>query len=223
MNVTFDPLSSLFLIAFLVGLVFTGLSLLLGFDHGSHLHAGHADLAHGPGLDAGHALGHGDAHPAGDGGAHHAGGPSPFNLMSALAFLTWFGGAGFVLYYLLAWAALLSLAAALLAGFAGGAVIFLVLSRVLWPNQTVMRPEEYRLEGTIARVSVPIREGRVGEVVFSKGGTRRSEGARSLDGSPIARGTEVVILRYERGLAVVQPWATYLTSGGAALRDAGGE
>lgn len=221
MNVTFDPLSSLFLIAFLIGLVFTALSFLLGFDHGSHLEIGHVDTAHVAGLDAGHGLGHVDA-PPGNGGASHAGGPSPFNLMSAMAFLTWFGGAGFVLYYFLAWAALLSLAAALLAGFAGGAIIFLVLARVVWPNQTVMRPDEYRLEGTIARVSVPIREGGVGEVVFSKGGTRRSEGARSLDGSPIARGTEVVILRYERGLAVVQPWPAYLSSGGAARRDTGG-
>jgi hypothetical protein len=65
------------------------------------------------------------------------------------------------------------------------------------------------MEGTVARVTIPIQDGRVGEIVFTREGARRSEGARSATGEPIARGTEVVIVRYDAGLAYVEPWATY--------------
>ena len=41
-----------------------------------------------------------------------------------------------------------------------------------------------------------------------KGGGRRVEGARSESGAAIPRGTEVIIKRYEDGLAYVQPLAT---------------
>jgi hypothetical protein len=43
-------------------------------------------------------------------------------------------------------------------------------------------------------------------MVFEQVGTRRSCGVRSEDGSPIAKGTEVVITRYERGIAYVRTW-----------------
>jgi hypothetical protein len=48
------------------------------------------------------------------------------------------------------------------------------------------------------------------------GGTRRSDGARSLDGSPIQRDAEVVIVRYERGIAYVQPWNAFVEEGAQA-------
>jgi hypothetical protein len=49
-----------------------------------------------------------------------------------------------------------------------------------------------------------IREGGVGEIVYRKGGSRFTAGARSLDNSAIAKGSEVVIVKSERGLAYVQ-------------------
>ena len=60
--------------------------------------------------------------------------------------------------------------------------------------------------GVLGRVSSSIRGGGTGEVVFEQVGTRRSCGARSEDGSPIAKGTEIVVTRYERGIAYVRTW-----------------
>jgi hypothetical protein len=55
-------------------------------------------------------------------------------------------------------------------------------------------------------VTVGIREGGTGEIVYSQAGTRRSAGARSEEGAAIARGSEVVVTKYERGIAYVRPW-----------------
>ena len=123
-----------------------------------------------------------------------------------MAFLTWFGGAGYILrVYYGAWLPL-AVALAVLIGVAGAAIVFAFLSRVLYASQTVLDPKDYYLPGTLARVSSPIRAGGTGEVIYSKGGTRQVAGARSLDGREIGRDNEVVIMRYERGLAYVQRW-----------------
>jgi hypothetical protein len=55
-------------------------------------------------------------------------------------------------------------------------------------------------------LSIPIREGGTGEIVFSQEGVRRVSGARSDDGRPIAKGSEVVVQRYEKGIAYVRRW-----------------
>lgn len=225
-----DGLAAFFLICFFVGLLFTVASFFLGLGHGAdglhaeagghhgplhlehvHLHAGH----HGH-LDAGHA--HAGASPAAhgptDAGApaqagpvRYAGdGPAPVNLSTIMAFLTWFGGVGFMLrtYY----GALFfpALAAASLAGLVGAALVFVFLSRVLFASQHILNPADYRLPGTLARVTSTIRPGGTGEIVYTKGDTRQVAGARSVDGRGIGRDREVVIMRYEQGLAYVQPW-----------------
>ena len=59
----------------------------------------------------------------------------------------------------------------------------------------------------MAGLSVSIREGGTGEIVYSQVGTRRVCGARSEDGSAIAKGTEVVVTRYEKGIAYVRLWS----------------
>ena len=51
--------------------------------------------------------------------------------------------------------------------------------------------------------------------MYSQEGTRRSAGARSEAGGAIARGCEVVVTRYDKGIAYVRPWEE-LASGDAA-------
>ena len=51
-----------------------------------------------------------------------------------------------------------------------------------------------------------IRENGTGEVIFRSAGVRRCAGARSEDGTAIEKGTEVVIERYEKGIAYVKKW-----------------
>jgi hypothetical protein len=75
-----------------------------------------------------------------------------------------------------------------------------------------MDPAEYRLEGTVGKVSVAVPSGGTGEVQFEKGGTRRSEAARALGGVAIPRGAEVVITTYADGFATVQPWGDFLAA-----------
>src|SRR4051812_27428388 len=120
------------------------------------------------------------------------------NATSLLAFLTWFGAAGYVLRHVVGWPLLAVLPIALLAGIAAATLIGWFMTK-LAAGERVMDPEEYRLVGTSGRLTVSIPSDGVGEVVFSKGGTRRSEAARSLSGRALARGTEVVIISYTRG------------------------
>jgi hypothetical protein len=77
--------------------------------------------------------------------------------------------------------------------------------RILLRGQTpFLRDEDYQLEGTLGRLSVGIRGGRTGEVVFSKAGSRRVASARSEDGEDIPQGTEVVVTHREGGVAYVR-------------------
>jgi hypothetical protein len=107
------------------------------------------------------------------------------------------------------WPALWATLVALLPAAIADVLLALLLARIV-AGERVMRPIDYELEGTLARVTISIPEGGVGEIVFSKGGTRRGEAARSLGSKPIAYGTEVVIIDYERGIALVQTYAEFI-------------
>jgi membrane protein implicated in regulation of membrane protease activity len=221
-------MESVFLACFLFGALFTVASTVLGalgsgtgHDAGAgHAHAHFGD-AHGhPPHGAG---GHTGAHAAGTlGAAAHdspAGDvqnatagfvfPPLLNFSSLVAFLTWFGAAGYALLHFAGWPLAGALALAIAAGLAGAVLIALFLGQVLAGEQ-VLDARQYRLPGTLARVTVGIPATGVGEIVFAKGGGRRSEAARSLTGRPIARDTEVVILEYGKGVAAVQPFQELL-------------
>lgn len=207
-----DWLANLFLGIFLFGLIFTAASLLLGFSHiggvGGHGASGHA------GGGAGHAVhmdvaGHHvnlDVHDI-DGHAELPGhdGPGIFNMPTIMAFLTWFGGIGYIVRHSWGLDGAFTTAFALLSGLAGGALMFVLLARWLWPMMSLpLSSADYKLPGTAARVVSSIRAGGVGEIVYTKNGARFTAGAKSADETAIARGTEVVILDYEKGLASVQ-------------------
>jgi len=60
--------------------------------------------------------------------------------------------------------------------------------------------------GTLAQVTIPIRKGGTGEIVFTHDGTRQVAGARSDRDEPISKGMEVIITRYDKGIAYVCTW-----------------
>ena len=183
-----------YLVCFGVGLVLSVLAFVGGFGH---LHIGH--------FHSGHAhVGHLHTHATHGG---HDGSLSPFNGFTLPAFLCWFGGAGYLLCrFSPLWGAGV-FALAVLSGGVGAGVIFWFLVRVLLPNERVMTAEETEMTGVLARVSSPIHEGGTGEIAYSQGGARRAAAARSDAGAAIARDIEVVVLRYERGVAYVRPWS----------------
>jgi membrane-bound ClpP family serine protease len=96
----------------------------------------------------------------------------------------------------------------LLSGVFGAALLWAILFKVLLPRERVLSSEDTEMTGVLAQVSDSIRsDGGIGEILFLQTGARRSSAARSDDGRTIERGTEVVVLRYERGIAYVRPWA----------------
>jgi len=121
-------------------------------------------------------------------------------------FLAWFGGTGYLLtrYSTLVFA--LALLISIAVGTIGGTSIFLFMSKVLMSENENMDPADYEMAGVLGRISSSIREGGTGEIIYSQAGTRRTCGARSEDGCAIAKGDEVVVTRYEKGIAYVRRW-----------------
>src|SRR5579859_4450943 len=229
-------MESIFLACFIFGALFTLASLALGFaghgaahvghgGHAAHLgHGGHpAAHGHGP-AQAGHGSPHVDQGVAS--ASHHVHADIPqseanhaslpwLNASSVIGAVTWFGAAGYLMLRLGDWALPAVVLGALLAGGVGWYLVARFLGLVL-AGEREMDPDDYRLEGTVSKVTVGIPAGGTGEVVFSKAGARRSEAARSAGGGAIPRGSEVVITAYVDGFATVQPWAEFL-----AARDDG--
>jgi len=195
-----DPVAAALLICFLVGAALIGLMFVSGlWAAPMHMHHG---SVHGSGVE-----------PTGSGASHalaHQDGASPFNTLSLLTFITWFGGTGYLLRTHTSLFVWIVVALAIVAGVAGGGAIFLLLAKVLLPHQTFLDPRDYDMVGTVARITVPIRAEGTGEVVYVKGGSRRADAARSERGVAIERGTEVVIVRYARGVAYVEPWSDFV-------------
>jgi len=188
--------SSLFLGCFTFGLLFTVVSGLLGAFSGGHdFHIPGGDLHVHVGPSGGH--GHGHSHP------------SPFNAGTIAAFLTWFGGAGYLLTRYSGFAALSIVAIASFAGLVGGGLVFAFLAKFINPRLTVLAPEDFQLQGVVAKVTSTILPGGTGEIVYTLGGTRHADGARAETGEQLERGTEVVILRVDKGIAYVDRWSKF--------------
>jgi hypothetical protein len=132
---------------------------------------------------------------------------SPFNFVTFTAFLAWFGGAGYLLTrYSGLWVGF-ALLVSIASGLVGGGIIFVFLSKVLMSDDENMDPADYEMVGVLGKISSSIRAGGTGEIVYTQMGTRRVCGARSEDGSAIAKGIEVVVTRYEKGIAYVRLWS----------------
>ncbi len=193
--------ATFYLVCFVAGFVLSVLSLLSGFGK---LHLGRLHLPRG--LAHHGAAGHTAVGGHGAGKAGQGTRASFFDFTTLMAFLSWFGGTGYLLTrYTSLWAALALLLASL-SGIAGAGLVFLFLVKVLLAHEAVMDPGEYSVVGALGRVNSSIRARGTGEIIFSMGGTRHTCGARSEDAAPIARGTEVVITRYEGGIAYVRRW-----------------
>ena len=186
-----------YLACFAVGFVFSLLSFLTG---GVRWHLPHA----GAGA-------HGHIPSAPHGGAVRAGGVrgsgvSAVNPATLAAFLAWFGGTGYLLTrYSTLWL-LVGMGVAMVSGLVGASIVFLFLSKVLISPDENMDPADYEMVGVLGRVSSSIRQGGTGEIIYSQAGTRRTCGARAEDGCAIAKGLEVVVTRYEKGIAYVRLW-----------------
>jgi membrane protein implicated in regulation of membrane protease activity len=205
-------LSTFYLVSFVVGFSLSALSFLFGVLH-IHLpvrwhillssHHGATATMHGAGAHVGAAT-----HGAPASGASRAPGAKLgwLNPSAVLAFLAWFGGTGYLLTQYYRFWYLLGLGLAILSGFAGAAIVSWFLVKVLLPHEIELYDSDFEMAGTLARVTSSIREGGTGEIVYSQGGVRRCAGARSSDGTALEKGSEVVVARYDNGIAYVTRW-----------------
>jgi len=207
--------SDFYLFCFLFGTMFSVLSFLAGAVHlpipaklhpHFHLHLPHF---HGSGHGAANGVSHGGIRGAGRGGGTHI---SWFNASTVLAFLAWFGGTGYMLTRYSHAHTFFVVAIATLAGLAAGWVVLRFLIKLVGPSGEPLREEDRRIIGAIATVSMTIRENGTGEIIFPLGGGRRCSGARGEDGQAIEKGAEVVIERYEKGIAYVKRWDDFVKS-----------
>ncbi len=201
--------ANFYLFCFLVGFLYSLVTLLIGhlniditFHHGV---IGHGMPHHAGGMDHGiHSAAHG--HDAG--ASDHARGVtiSPINLGTIAAFLAWFGGAGYLLTAYSSLWFVWGLGLSVLSGLLGASAVFWFLAKVLLGRDRDLNPADYHMTGVLGHVSSHIREGGTGEIIYSQEGTRRTCGARSEDGKSIPKGTEVLVCRYEKGIAFVRRW-----------------
>lgn len=190
--------SDIYLYCFLLGFSLSVLSFLAG---AVHLHV--PFRWHTP-FHSGHVSGHGTAPmgPIAKPGVHL----SWFNASSVLAFLAWFGGMGYILTTHSHLVGLLILVIATAAGLWAGWIVYRFMRGLLQNELGQMHEWDYRNEGTVGRVSITIPANGTGEVIFEQHGVRRSVGARGEDGDAVDKGSEVVISRYEKGIAYVKKW-----------------
>jgi hypothetical protein len=177
-----DTLDAILLGAFLFGLIFSVVSLAMGV---ADLGWGHADHGHD--------------------------GPGPLNLAVLLAFITWFGGIAYLLRTGLDVAAFFAIVVGIAGGVFGGILIYRLM-KLMRSHETIMRAEDYRMPGVIARVTSSIREGGTGEVVYEQAGVRHVAAARASSGRAIPRGTEVVVMNMDRGIVYVELWDELMQS-----------
>src|ERR1700761_647445 len=187
MHTAFDW-NTLYLTCFVIGLVLSVIAFLTG---AMHLHIGHFHFGRGHGL-------------AGKHGAHHSLGF--LNGFTLMAFLTWFGAAGYLLNRYGLFAAPFILGFAILGGLMGATIIWLFFSKVMMKAERTLEASDTEIVGMLGRVSSAVFANGVGEMLYTQNGARRSACVRSDDGKEIPRDTEVVVMRYERGVAWVRRW-----------------
>jgi membrane-bound ClpP family serine protease len=102
--------------------------------------------------------------------------------------------------------ALVVLVLSAICGLAGGALVFLFLTKVLLPHERELTAAETEVVGAVGYISSAIRTGGTGEIVYEQLGARRSAPARAEGGEAIQKQEEVYVVRYEKGIAYVRRW-----------------
>ena len=184
-----------YLVCFLIGVTLSVLSFVGGSFHLPHVHV-HLPHAHVPS---------GIAHaPVPHGGQSAE--MSFFNFATVTAFLAWFGGSGYLLTRYSALAVTVIMLVAIVIGLIGAAFIFLFVVKFLMKHDRELDPADFDRVGVLAHIISPIRENGTGEIIFSQAGTRHTCGARVENGEALPKGTEVIVTRYEHGIAYVRKW-----------------
>jgi membrane protein implicated in regulation of membrane protease activity len=183
-----------YLICFVVGFAFTAFSFLSGTLH-----------LHLPGHGHFH-LGHGAGHHGGPRGSHSSS-FGFFNPMSMAVFLAWFGGTGYLLVHLRHIWVFAGLALSSLAGLIGSGIVVVFATKYLMAHESSLDPMDFEMVGVLGKVSGTIRRRGTGEIIFEQEGARKACAARCENEEEIGRDEEVVVTRFDRGVAYVRRWS----------------
>jgi len=202
-----------FLVCFLVGVTLSVLSFVGGNFHlpHVHVHVPHAHVQVHTGAVGAPQVPHvtGGVHTSvihtGQSGGAEAHMPV-FNFATITAFLAWFGGAGYLLTRYSTLVVSLILLISVAVGLVGAAVVFWFVAKLLMKHDRELDPADYERVGVLGRIISPVRTGGTGEMIFSQQGTRHTCGVRSDTGEALERDIEVIVTRYEKGIAYVRRW-----------------
>jgi membrane protein implicated in regulation of membrane protease activity len=197
--------SDVYLFCFLVGASLSVFSFLAGAIH-LHMPFNIHLPFHAPHVGHAHVGGHGGNHGT---SASHV---SWFNASTVLAFLAWFGGVGYLMTKYSHVESFFVVAISTGAGLAAGWFVLRFLVKLVGEDDEPLRESDGRVIGAVGTVSMTIRENGTGEIIFPLAGSRRCAGARSEDGALIEKGAEIVIARYEKGIAYVRRWEEFVNS-----------
>src|SRR5438445_10539929 len=123
-------MATFYLGVFVIGFALTAISFLMGCAGHSFGHLG--DFCHGG--EGGHAGGHANGH-AGAGGHGHGVSVPAINFATVAAFMTWFGGIGYLVTTYSRLVAAGAMVVAALGGLVGAGIIFVFMAKVLAPDQ----------------------------------------------------------------------------------------
>lgn len=206
-----------------------------GASHGDVSHAGMGTHHVSPGVHAHaphvgtHTVSHAPAHTQGAGqGTHAQQGQqqatgqqqghdlrdsvlSFINPTSIILFLFGFGFFGYVFHNTAHLALPFTLVLAALSAIVIAALLLIALSRVFGESEANTVQDVSDRTGLLGKVSIPIQENSIGEILYvSPGGMRKSIAARSVDGRRIERNMEVVVVNYQHGIAEVDTWEHFI-------------
>ena len=135
--------------------------------------------------------------------------PSPYlNLASAAAFAVGFGLTGYLLAGKTSWPMVAQVVVAIAAGGAALVLQSALIARWAIPGaRSDHIDERYLLQGTLARITSDVPKDGVGMLRYALDEREFDLPARTLDGEPAVRGTDVVIDRVEDGVGYVELWS----------------
>jgi membrane protein implicated in regulation of membrane protease activity len=130
---------------------------------------------------------------------------SPISPITISTFITTFGAVGIIARQMFGVSAAYSLLWSTLGGLLLASAMFLFYSRFLIGSQGSSEVRVSQLVGLTAEVVAPIPKGGIGEIAVVAQGSRVTYPARSTTGTPIQRGTLVVIDQMLGTQALVSP------------------
>lgn len=135
--------------------------------------------------------------------------PAPYmNLPALAAFMVLFGAVGYLLVRNLSTSALTVGLFAIVAGAAAWMGMSVLMAKwALRPSEQGAHSEAEAIQGLLAVVVSPIGEGDSGSIRYERSGIRSEAPARGIDQAILLPGTDVVIDRFEDGVAIVEDWA----------------